>query len=839
MLPIAAVELGRTVVREAGSTLPVPPQHVTYSVTPEALAKRYGSVSPTHFGTVDITVSGNYSYNVRDLHYSTADGVRGMRFFPVSDDDAHPDDMQVHGEPGIDRLLRQTMRLSENEPIYALLSYIRPDEHSCDIFQLPATKKLQLGHQHLGAYLGHNRTSHVLPRTGDWKGKDPLHMKWNVDRYPANVHVLSLDGVPQATLNRNAQIVNSILAFYGKSPTDTQTLESRTIDINTTLQFYRDSIRHADYLDDLSWYTNCAVHVTIVINVFLNVPHNEDAFHDIFGADGGQLWRDFKTCYEEVNGRTFGPDDETRFEPLWKRSGISVDEIRPLTFREYNSFNVAKAEGWLDEYKGRTPLDSQTGLAWPLETVLDVVSRFLETYINVRDVGGITAAAAILFLRHQLKSRLGLSEDTYLDLVKPIVVKLMVADRLAEGKSCLEWQGNVTAKLQSLLTRAEGDALIEPVTHSVMGLVIKECVEDASKELLLSAQNEGDSLAYSVAWLREALEPELIRLNGLARSGRLRAGFFSSTSIIHQIAEGLHPRSRLVHVVPVCTLMDQNELAANPEPPSYEELEREPQRPQTCSAVPVRLPKRAQVLNMANSPGTSDSDAVLPGDRYAASDLPAYAQRTSGLQPATACGCGTKDTTTSLVYVLGKIAYDFRSESRLNSIKQKMGRDQQPENPKHLLAYLNRSPYDASAVEWILTIDGTPVYVVQPQGPFANETYRLLQSFLHDQLEENVERVSIPGTVTGVITLRSGTVVPVVCPEPRGMYSWTTAALVNAVCERNSPEEREGEDAEKKKAVTNFLDRVYYQFRNLGVTSAERAINFVATNAFEVGEIFG
>jgi hypothetical protein len=39
-------------------------------------------------------------------------------------------------------------------------------------------------------------------------------------------------------------------------------------------------------------------------------------------------------------------------------------------------------------------------------------------------------------------------------------------------------------------------------------------------------------------------------------------------------------------------------------------------------------------------------------------------------------------------------------------------------------------------------------------------------------------------------------------------------------------------------ALQNFLERVYHELRNLGVSPQERAINYAATNGFEAGRIF-
>jgi hypothetical protein len=38
--------------------------------------------------------------------------------------------------------------------------------------------------------------------------------------------------------------------------------------------------------------------------------------------------------------------------------------------------------------------------------------------------------------------------------------------------------------------------------------------------------------------------------------------------------------------------------------------------------------------------------------------------------------------------------------------------------------------------------------------------------------------------------------------------------------------------------VRNFFDRVYFELRNLGITSEERAINYAATNAFQIGHVY-
>jgi cyanobactin maturation PatA/PatG family protease len=199
-----------------------------------------------------------------------------------------------------------------------------------------------------------------------------------------------------------------------------------------------------------------------------------------------------------------------------------------------------------------------------------------------------------------------------------------------------------------------------------------------------------------------------------------------------------------------------------------------------------------------------------------------------------------------LVFALGAVGYDFGAEARRDSIMQHMSGPNNPTpnpyDPAQLLAYLEPNPQEAEALIWTLNLDATPIYAVMPRGPFASTAYERLRQFLREQLTEGVERVSIGGMIIGQTRLLSGQVVPVIWPELRGMYSWTTAALVEAVADEPpsdsaKPEKREAYD-QKVAAVTNFLERIYFELRNLGMTPQERAINYTAANAATAAGIF-
>jgi hypothetical protein len=226
-------------------------------------------------------------------------------------------------------------------------------------------------------------------------------------------------------------------------------------------------------------------------------------------------------------------------------------------------------------------------------------------------------------------------------------------------------------------------------------------------------------------------------------------------------------------------------------------------------------------------PGASDgllAPAAPPESQSEKPGLVASAE----VQPS-ACTCAGAGGTSQLVYALGQLGYDLISEARRDSLRQTMAaqaKDLRPDDPVGMLAYLEKNPHEAAAIEWTLNVDGTPVYAVRPQGPFAAETYQVLRRCLREQLEEGAERVSVPGVIGGKTTLFLGQVVPVVIPEQRGIFSWTIKALVDRL------------DEPKKAGVQDFLERVYHQLRNLGMLPQERALNFAATNAYQVEQVY-
>jgi cyanobactin maturation PatA/PatG family protease len=202
----------------------------------------------------------------------------------------------------------------------------------------------------------------------------------------------------------------------------------------------------------------------------------------------------------------------------------------------------------------------------------------------------------------------------------------------------------------------------------------------------------------------------------------------------------------------------------------------------------------------------------------------------------------------NLVYALGTLGYDFDSEARRDSFKQLMpgvaiDGTAIPANPydvRQMVDYLADNLSEAKSLIWTLNLELTPIYAIEPGRAFARYVYAVLQEVLSGQIqpednENYVERVSIPGILTGrSVKLFSGQVVPVIeVPNTRGLYGWKVNTFVSAAIPTFQEQAREAEEDSIRRTLGNFLSRIYYDFRNLGTTPQDRALNFAATNAFQ------
>jgi cyanobactin maturation PatA/PatG family protease len=205
------------------------------------------------------------------------------------------------------------------------------------------------------------------------------------------------------------------------------------------------------------------------------------------------------------------------------------------------------------------------------------------------------------------------------------------------------------------------------------------------------------------------------------------------------------------------------------------------------------------------------------------------------------------------VYALGTLGYDFGSDARRDTFKQLMAPvaidgTVVPANPfdsRQMVDHLTKHPSEARSLIWTLNMELTPIYAIEADGPYASAVYELLTRLLAGEVASSddptyVERVAIPGRLPSrTVKLHSGQIIPVIdCQQLRGLYGWEVNKLVSAAvgAARDAPGTAADDVVESN--LREFLTKIYYDLRNLGSTSADRALNFAATNAFQAAHTF-
>jgi cyanobactin maturation PatA/PatG family protease len=240
----------------------------------------------------------------------------------------------------------------------------------------------------------------------------------------------------------------------------------------------------------------------------------------------------------------------------------------------------------------------------------------------------------------------------------------------------------------------------------------------------------------------------------------------------------------------------------------------------------------AVASSLQRAPANSIAEFAAP----APSTGPGMIPQAGGVVPAAACGCGTK---ISNVFALGIIGFDFGTEARRDSFQQLMSASSY--DIAQLCNYLDANPSECAQLIWTLNLDATPIYAIQPEVPYSEDVYKLLRSILRGESlkQEDVDyvgRVSVPGVLTSkTVRLFSGQTVPVVVAPRRGFYAWNESALLKAVRDAIPKPPKGTDPGTVDMYLRNFLHKVYFEFRNLGQTSADRALNYSATNLFQLG----
>jgi hypothetical protein len=135
------------------------------------------------------------------------------------------------------------------------------------------------------------------------------------------------------------------------------------------------------------------------------------------------------------------------------------------------------------------------------------------------------------------------------------------------------------------------------------------------------------------------------------------------------------------------------------------------------------------------------------------------------------------------VYALGALGFDFGSIQRRDVMFAANGGRPIITNAD-LSTFLSNSPVataDFESIIWTLVLDDAPMYALRPKPSHGLNEWGMMQLLLAALADPTVDRLAVPGIITGEVALLDGRVVPLIDPDVRGILNWSTTAVAQAV----------------------------------------------------------
>jgi hypothetical protein len=477
-------------------------------------------------------------FMIRPVHYVVGrnqDGSPqlGMRPIPV-------DDKNDKGSQVMDSFLRKKMNLAVDDYIFAPIFFYHAEQYIGSLLELSKTETYRIvdGVTHMGAYIGQGRTRN--------SPKNYHHRQWEVvDEknigYPAQVAQVHYDGVPAAEFNKNAYIALRLLN-EGNQGVQEPRLKFEQDYYNATnlkeiLDFYRawldpTWIRSAEdnnipyYKMIKHWFKHdlyCSEHITMVLNVALNLVQTESGYIATFGSDseqpnlgaakqfkdinkGGEwFWKRAQIVWKQLTDEPFPQVDDTVMIPLWSRPG-HLHTVNKIVGRR-------KLVAGMPIKPGEAPLVTYPGvsMAWTPMTLVEIVADFMEIYARW-------------------------------DMIGPELSIKVLNGFEGEVSNRLEW----------------------PIKNACRNYqrVIEPFVELINKYSTLSKeQNIPPAEAYDNKFrLDAAVEIEKLRNCSDFNIGSETFWLYSPPSVINRIIQGLHRRNRYVSFEIIATAFQREHL---------------------------------------------------------------------------------------------------------------------------------------------------------------------------------------------------------------------------------------------------------------------------------------
>jgi hypothetical protein len=624
-----------------------------WALNPDSIKTRYKGLDYRRYGTMRVlgpdgnvikSASGREKF-VRDLHYYLGNGAVGLRPFPVAEPSVlsppSPSDPYVNydlftsnppdeadltkskvakakldtngqivltsGNETVTRLNELDDYLMNRLPndklqsfweIFALTTYTHPFDFEGNVLNLPKMK-LQGAYSHMGGYFGRGRTRNApfgYENYKIWSG-DPgsEHSAYPVDI----VEVRFKNGTSRRITNVNTRIMQTILNGNGQKgitvefPTGGYEFDFLMLDsIANNLHFFAawvdpdypatfvyngKKVKWVDAIhNELELKTYCSEHLTAALNLGFNLPFNEKSFEKAYGAAyGAKLFDLARKRHKLITG--YYPEEQT-FKPLYEVNGVNKKAI------EITQANV--------------------GLVWPLQSTGDFIANLLEQYVAWPDVGAPVTALTVFGLQPETAKRIGIPAKEYFE---GYALKIVVQSYVHEAMTKV----SATTKLDQYLAQAFG------VTDMLFGGAqidatdLKALVRQALEPMRAQLEGQATPMKPEVAWesYRTAIQPvidESRKRDLNCPLGTKCVKWYSSPSITHRIAVGIHEANPALAVETVGTLFDPVDLVRieNANEQTTVSYDLQTGKAAVISPAVVAASPQAPVANPATPPAT-------------------------------------------------------------------------------------------------------------------------------------------------------------------------------------------------------------------------------------------
>ena len=612
---------------------------------PKALAKHYGGLKPSLFGSLALSFApdlplisrstGRKKY-IRELHYRVSENQIGIRPIPIVDrkgppessDQDYPqpkslywknyphegksaDGSKVYGSELLDQLLRKEYGFRSNDttaPLFAIYGLTHPELFEMNFTQLSDLNFLKTENSmtHLGAYIGAGQTRNSPASYGAlrWEilhsaRRKPLG-RVNVSGYPANIYIVR----PRSTTTDTRAFLNNILITLrllnelNDGPTFPEDYKFdwvHAINLEETLAFYRawidptwkrsvqDDKPYLEKIKEQNLYKSyCAEHITIVLNVAMNLVQNVEGYIDVWGAhDGQKLWQLAKSRYESRERLVHIGDGVFMTKELGPtpNSGMPQIDTKALT-------PLWKTRGIKNPTKESRPSES---LVYPLVTNADLIAAFLEQYAAWPDVGPVLSIGALMSFLPEAIKRTGIQREMFVELAGGVAVKMIKHDASTQS---FQKTGNIETAYMNYLNLIEnGDqnnlglrqilALSEATMPGFTDLFVTKVMAPLKAPTMIRwLKNNHDKELNQEAW-RDFLTDARVDLDK-ARSievgipagtiidrmdpsgttiAEKHVKYYTPPAVIHRISSGIYPyANEYLEIKAVATAMDASEL---------------------------------------------------------------------------------------------------------------------------------------------------------------------------------------------------------------------------------------------------------------------------------------